>query len=131
MATGSQPETRGLTALGKVIIGLFGIALVAGGVWQLLRQPTPPAAPVRPAAPTAPAAAAPAAPGVENAQGPGQVTTFQEYKYVPGEKLPPVKGVSNYQWSADRKVVEFPINVWIGWLPIVAANHGFAPNEDS
>jgi ABC-type nitrate/sulfonate/bicarbonate transport system substrate-binding protein len=27
--------------------------------------------------------------------------------------------------------VEFPINVWIGWLPIVAANHGFRPNEES
>ena len=25
----------------------------------------------------------------------------------------------------------FPINVWIGWLPIVAANHGFAPSEES
>jgi ABC-type nitrate/sulfonate/bicarbonate transport system substrate-binding protein len=26
---------------------------------------------------------------------------------------------------------EFPINVWIGWLPIVAANGGFSPNPDS
>ncbi|GAB1352910.1 hypothetical protein MASR1M12_16430 [Erysipelotrichia bacterium] len=25
----------------------------------------------------------------------------------------------------------FPINVWAGWLPIIAANNGFAPNEDS
>ena len=45
----------------------------------------------------------------------------------PGEKLPPVKGVSAYKWGAD-KVVNFPINVWIGWLPIVAANGGFSPN---
>jgi len=28
-------------------------------------------------------------------------------------------------------VVEFPINVWIGWLPIVAANNGFAPSTES
>ena len=28
-------------------------------------------------------------------------------------------------------MVQFPINVWIGWLPIVAANHGFAPNTES
>ena len=27
--------------------------------------------------------------------------------------------------------MNFPINVWIGWLPIVAANGGFAPNPDS
>jgi NitT/TauT family transport system substrate-binding protein len=59
------------------------------------------------------------------------VTTVNEYNYVPAEKLPPVKGVSSYKWDAEKKVVEFPINVWIGWLPIVAANHGFAPNDES
>jgi NitT/TauT family transport system substrate-binding protein len=59
------------------------------------------------------------------------ITTVNEYNYVPAEKLPPVKGVSAYKWDANNKVVEFPINVWIGWLPIVAANHGFAPNNES
>ena len=59
------------------------------------------------------------------------VTTVNEYKYVPGEKLPPVKGVSAYKWDTSEKVVNFPINVWIGWLPIVAANGGFAPNAES
>ncbi len=59
------------------------------------------------------------------------ITTVSEYKYVPGEKLPPVKGVSGYKWDPAQKVVNFPINVWIGWLPIVAANHGFSPNADS
>jgi NitT/TauT family transport system substrate-binding protein len=63
-----------------------------------------------------------------DAQG---ITTVSEYAYVPGERLPPVEGVSNYDWDDDDPVVEFPINVWIGWLPIVAANGGFAPNEDS
>lgn len=59
------------------------------------------------------------------------ITTVAEYTYVPAEKLPPVKGVSNYSWDENDKVVQFPINVWIGWLPIVAANHGFKPNEES
>ncbi len=59
------------------------------------------------------------------------ITTVAEYSYVPAEKLPAVKGVSNYKWDDNDKVVEFPINVWIGWLPIVAANHGFSPNEES
>jgi len=62
---------------------------------------------------------------------PSGITTVAEYKYVPQERLPPVKGVSAYKWDADQKVVQFPINVWIGWLPIVAANNGFAPNADS
>ncbi|HEX3043934.1 MAG TPA: phosphate ABC transporter substrate-binding/OmpA family protein [Bacillota bacterium] len=68
--------------------------------------------------------------GVE-AQDPNGITTVNEYKYVPAQKLPPVKGASNYKWDNTKKVVEFPINVWIGWLPIVAANHGFAPNDES
>jgi NitT/TauT family transport system substrate-binding protein len=59
------------------------------------------------------------------------VTTVSEYSYVPEQKLPAVKGVSNYKWDANAPVVQFPINVWIGWLPIVAANNGFAPNEQS
>ena len=59
------------------------------------------------------------------------ITTVNEYNYVPAEKLPPVKGVSAYKWDPQKKVVQFPINVWIGWLPIVAANHGFAPSGDS
>jgi NitT/TauT family transport system substrate-binding protein len=132
MAAGPQPEARGLTGLGKLAVALFGIALVAGGAWMLMSGSTPPV-PSAPAVPTKAAepAAKPASAGVESAQGPGQVTTFQEYKYVPAEKLPPVKGVSSYQWDAEKKTVEFPINVWIGWLPIVAANHGFAPSEES
>ncbi|MBF0546818.1 MAG: OmpA family protein [Candidatus Riflebacteria bacterium] len=59
------------------------------------------------------------------------ITTVQEYKYVPQERLPPVQGVSAYDWDEKKKIVEFPINIWIGWLPIVAANHGFSPNEES
>jgi len=59
------------------------------------------------------------------------VTTMSEYTYVPAEKLPPVKGVSAYKWDEADKVVQFPINVWSGWLPIVAANHGFSPSEES
>lgn len=65
------------------------------------------------------------------AQDPTGITTVSEYKYIPGQKLPEVKGASNYKWDTKQKIVQFPINVWIGWLPIVAANHGFAPNEES
>lgn len=59
------------------------------------------------------------------------ITTVSEYKYIPQEKLPPVKGTSGYKWDEKNKTVVFPINVWIGWLPIVAANHGFSPSEES
>ena len=62
---------------------------------------------------------------------PKGITTVSEYKYIPSQKLPAVKGTSNYKWDAKEKIVQFPINVWIGWLPIVAANKGFAPNKES
>lgn len=68
--------------------------------------------------------------GVE-AVDPNGITTVTEYKYIPAQKLPAVQGVSNYKWDPKEKIVQFPINVWIGWLPIVAANHGFAPNTES
>ena len=61
----------------------------------------------------------------------GSITTVREYKYIPGERLPPVKGVSNYEWDKKEKVLKFAYNVWIGWLPIVAANRGTTANEDS
>jgi NitT/TauT family transport system substrate-binding protein len=59
------------------------------------------------------------------------VTTVREYKYVPAERLQPVKGVSNYEWNDKEKILKFSFNVWIGWLPIVAANHGMSPNTES
>jgi NitT/TauT family transport system substrate-binding protein len=69
--------------------------------------------------------------GGTEAKDPTGITSVTKYSYVPSQKLPSVKGASSYKWDESKKIVEFPINVWIGWLPIVAANHGFSPNEDS
>ena len=59
------------------------------------------------------------------------VTTVKEYKYVPADKLPAVKGVSQYRWDAKEKILRFSYNVWAGWLPVIAANRGTKPNTDS
>ena len=59
------------------------------------------------------------------------VTTVSEYKYVPGDRLPAVKGVSQYKWDTNQKVLRFSYNVWSGWLPVIAANRGTKPNADS
>lgn len=59
------------------------------------------------------------------------VTTVKEYKYVPADKLPAVKGVSQYRWDAKEKILRFSYNVWAGWLPVIAANHGTKPNQES
>jgi NitT/TauT family transport system substrate-binding protein len=61
------------------------------------------------------------------------VTTVKEYTYVPASRLPPLKegSVAGYKWDAAKKTIKFPINVWPGWLPLIAANHGHKPNEES
>jgi NitT/TauT family transport system substrate-binding protein len=56
------------------------------------------------------------------------ITTVKEYAYVPSQRLPDVKGVSNYKALQDR-TVRFAINVWAGWAPIVYANGGFKPGK--
>ena len=56
-------------------------------------------------------------------------TTSQNYAFVARQAVTDVKGTSNYQFQ-DNTVV-FPINIWGGWAPIIAANNGFTPNKDS
>lgn len=64
----------------------------------------------------------PAGAGVEapDAQG---ITTVKEYNYVPGQRLPEVKGVSNYKPMAAN-TVRMALNVWAGWAPLIYANNG-------
>ncbi len=52
---------------------------------------------------------------------------------VDGSAIPPVSGVSDYDKTLkDGKfVVQFPINIWPGWAPIIVANNGLEPNEGS
>ncbi len=56
------------------------------------------------------------------------VTTVQDAKFVAPEGLPAVTGVSGFEFN-DNTVV-FPINIWGGWAPIIAANNGFKPTTE-
>jgi len=44
-----------------------------------------------------------------------------------------VTGVSDYkkEMKDGKLVVEFPINVWPGWAPIIVANAGLEPSDQS
>jgi NitT/TauT family transport system substrate-binding protein len=117
-------ENVGPTRLGKVVIIVFILALIAGAAYYF-RDLVAPSGRGQGEVDIAGLKQKMEAPDTAG------ITTVNEYTYVPGERLPPVQGVSAYQWDPKEKVVQFPINVWIGWLPIVAANGGFAPNEDS
>jgi len=117
-------DNVGPTRLGKIVIVLFIVALIAGAAYYF-RDLVIPSGRQQGDIDLDALKTKIEAPDTEG------VTTVNEYAYVPAERLPAVQGVSNYQWDAEEKVVQFPINVWIGWLPIVAANGGFAPSEDS
>ena len=47
--------------------------------------------------------------------------------------IPPVQGTSNYKLDTKngKPVILFPINVWPGWAPIIVANGGMEPNDNS
>jgi NitT/TauT family transport system substrate-binding protein len=56
----------------------------------------------------------------------GAATTVSEYTYVPGQRLPEVRGVSAYQaLRGDTPTVRMALNVWAGWAPLIHANDGF------
>ncbi len=52
---------------------------------------------------------------------------------VERSQIPAVTGVSDYKTETKngKLVVNFPINVWPGWAPIIVANQGMEPNEES
>jgi NitT/TauT family transport system substrate-binding protein len=56
------------------------------------------------------------------------LTTVKEYNYVPGSKLPEVKGTSAYEPLKDN-TVRMALNVWAGWAPVIFANNGFAAQK--
>jgi NitT/TauT family transport system substrate-binding protein len=54
----------------------------------------------------------------------GGVTTVKEYTFRPAERLPEIKGTSAYK-PLENNTVQFALNVWAGWSPIILANNGF------
>ena len=54
-------------------------------------------------------------------------TTESKFEEV-GRQGPPKMNVSQgkYAWNQSDPTVVFPINIWAGWGPIIAANDGFA-----
>lgn len=127
----SQDKNQGLTPFGKIIIFLIVVGLIGGGVYYGFLN--------KGGGTTGPDGNPSPGKSVDLSKFNGEapdlkgITTVQEYQYVAQEKLPAVdaKAVSGYKWDKNKKIVEFPINIWIGWLPIIAANHGHKPNTDS
>ncbi len=139
MTQANPPTSTGLTGLGKFLSFVMVLALLGIGGYVVYSRMRP-AAPGGAAAPIPPVAVAPvAAPTGAGAGAAGKIeapdtagiTSVKEYKYIPADKLPAVKGTSNYKWDTNSKTLRFSYNVWSGWLPIIAANHGTKANDES
>ncbi len=118
-------QERKVTPLGRIVSILLVLGLIGLGGYMVVKKLYPPESKPRTTAPETPEAAL-----VEEPDTIG-VTTVKEYKYVPAERLPAVKGVSQYKWDPEKKVLRFSYNVWAGWLPVIAANRGIQPNDES
>ena len=69
-----------------------------------------------------------AAQGGPEAPDDASLTTVKEYTYVPGSKLPEVRGTSAYEPLVNN-TVRMALNVWAGWAPVIMANNGFTANK--
>ena len=126
-----QPKTPFFIVLGLVVVGLVGFAVYRADIFAPKGETgTPDAGPIKPmpqGGPTDQATGQPAgeAPEAPDAAG---ITTVKEYKFVPSERLPEVKGISAYK--LDDNTVRFALNVWAGWGPIILANDGFKAGKE-
>lgn len=120
-----ESQERKVTPLGMIISMFLIVGLVGLGAYMVWNKYMERQTPV-----SGTGAENSEAPRVEEPDTTG-VTTVKEYKYVPAERLAPVKGVSQYKWDPEKKILRFSYNVWAGWLPVIAANKGVKPNDES
>ena len=60
---------------------------------------------------------------------PNSITTVKEYSFEAASRLPEVPGTADYTALGKPRVVQFAVNVWAGWAPIIWANHGSKPKK--
>jgi outer membrane protein OmpA-like peptidoglycan-associated protein/ABC-type nitrate/sulfonate/bicarbonate transport system substrate-binding protein len=145
-----------ITTKGKLMLTIGFLLIVAGGVWRWKDTIFPPTknetktvnvqelqkaikeasqAPAPVTAPAAPAGSAKAAVTPAKPVNPfsGMLGADKDAKVIGASALPPVVGVSDYTKSMKngKFVVNFPINVWPGWAPIIVANRGMSANDES
>ncbi len=113
MAEGGRPRPAFFGVVFLVVVGLIALGLHRFGVLDSV---------VGKSGGGDSAIELPADGGVEAPDGQG-ITTVKEYSYVPGQRLPEVKGVSNYKPMAAN-TVRMALNVWAGWAPLIYANNG-------
>lgn len=129
-----------MTNRGKIFLTILVLGMLAFGAYRFRDQIVPPtkmanSPSVNPdefkksTAPTAP----PAAPAPSSDINSKLLAGDKAATLVSESTIPPVAGTSDYDkpLKNGKLVVQFPINVWPGWAPIVMANHGMEANDQS
>ncbi|MEI6032749.1 MAG: OmpA family protein [Verrucomicrobiae bacterium] len=124
-----------MTTKGKFLVTVIILAILGFGMfrWKDLLFPDP----TRQAAAGQPAQAS--GKSVSDKIGDAQaiisklLAADRQAQAVGAAAIPPVKGVSAYKMDLHngKPLVVFPINVWPGWAPIIVANNGLEPNDQS
>lgn len=136
-----------MTTKGKILATVIILALAGWGVlrWKDQLFPQPQSATTQSTASTSSSSASKS--GKSPAQPNQQVDKLadaqaiiskllaadRDAQAVGATAIPPVKGVSAYKLGTfnGKPLVVFPINVWPGWAPIIVANNGLEPNDQS
>jgi len=127
-----------MTTRGKFVITVLILAVVSGGVWRWWDK-------IAPAGKSQQVSVNPQEFKKSQDAGkpsPEKAVADVASKLLAGEKavslvdgsaIPPVTGVSDYDkpMKDGKLVLQFPINIWPGWAPIIVANNGLEPNEGS
>jgi NitT/TauT family transport system substrate-binding protein len=122
-----------MTARGKFVFTVLILGVVGFGVYRWWDKLAP--APVSTAPSINPAEAKKA---IDAAQAKPDVmgkllAGGKDVSLIGESAIPQVAGVSDYDRTMKdgKPVVQFPINVWPGWAPIIVANGGMAANPAS
>ena len=121
-----------MTTRGKIVLTILILAVVGFGVYRWWDKIAPQSKPQNVSVDVAKVkeeiAKAKAVPADIPLLAGTNVATLVERSGIPA-----VSGVSDYKKETKdgKPVVEFPINVWPGWAPIIMANAGMEPNDQS
>jgi NitT/TauT family transport system substrate-binding protein len=122
-----------MTTRGKIVLTIVLLGFVGFGVWRWWDKVAPKTKPeirsidmgaVRKAVQEA---RNPAPPDIPLLAGTNVATLVER------SGIPAVTGVSDYSkpTKEEKLIVQFPINVWPGWAPIIMANAGMEPSDQS
>ena len=108
-----------MTPRGKIVLTALIILVVGFGIWRWWDK-------IAPGGESGTRSVDPSKFKEEQGKGPTLLAGDKPVSLIGESAIPPVTGVSDYKKETKngKLVVQFPINIWPGWAPILVANGG-------